>query len=112
LKLSHLILAITVVAVPVAFFAYARPSVITVIADGDLNLYDRATSDPDARRVVVTTKAGEEAIVISCIDLKHYLVPEVALADGRKVYVIDGPFQIRRESPWPYIGRRPIVWGC
>lgn len=109
---SYMIVSAIVVAVLIAAVFYANPSVMTVVADEDVALYDRATSDPDGRRVVLTLKAGQAAVVSSCIDLKHYLVPEIVLDDGRKVYVIDGRFHIQRESPWRHIGRRPIVWGC
>lgn len=91
---------------------YLKPSAITVVADGELNLYDQATLNPVERQVIATLKASKEATVKSCADLKHYLVPEVILADGREAYVIDGPFHLRRERVWPFFDSKPVVWGC
>ena len=107
-----IITAAIAVAACVGVFFYAAPAVITVIADSDLNLYDKASSDPSARKAISTLKAGDTATVNACIDIKHYIVLEIEIADGRKAYVIDGRFHVRRENPWRHSGPGRIIWGC
>ena len=70
----------------------------TLIADTALPVYDVAVADPAGRRVIGTINAGEAVAVTGCVDLKHYLVPEVVLRDGRKGYVIDGRFHFENQS--------------
>jgi hypothetical protein len=75
-----------------------------LIADTSLPVYDVAVADPAGRRVIDTINVGEAVAVTGCVDLKHYLVPEVLLRDGRKGYVIDGRFHFQNQNQSPASG--------
>ena len=55
--------------------------------------------------------AGSRMTVTSCVDVKHYVVPEVRLNDGRVGYVIEGKFNLERKSFAVSFGW-PIVINC
>lgn len=55
--------------------------------------------------------AGSRLAVTSCVDVKHYVVPEVRLNDGRVGYVIEGKFNLERKSFAVSFGW-PIVINC
>lgn len=84
---------------------------VTLIADGPVPVYDRAASDPAQTQVISTLEAGDELVVSGCVDLKHYIVPEVELRDGKKGYVIEGAFHLRR-APLLSSSGGPIAFGC
>ncbi|WP_280154785.1 hypothetical protein [Piscinibacter sp. XHJ-5] len=67
------------------------PSVM-LVADTAVPVYDIASADPAVRRVIDTIDIGQSVVVVGCTDLKHYLVPEVSLRDGRRGHVIEGDF--------------------
>lgn len=68
---------------------------ITVIAKGQVNLYDK----PIDGQVIKILKPGEMAPVVGCEDLKHYIVP-IVLIDGRRAYVHEGDYRLDRKSVW------------
>lgn len=79
------------------------PSTV-VVADTKLAIYDTTGANEAPRRIINEAAAGEELLVLRCIDLKHYLVPEVVLRDGKVGYIVEGAFHLRHKFPWASFG--------
>lgn len=90
---------------------FSSSEAVTLVADGPLKIYDHASADPSQISVIATLETGLEVQVTNCVDLKHYIVPEVVLADGRTGYVIDGRFHLRRE-PSSSLSGKSAPRGC
>jgi hypothetical protein len=80
----------------------------TLIIPKDTPLYDRATTQNDAK-IVGTLRAGVRVRVTECVDLKSYFVYRVQLPDGRSGYVNGGMPTITVE---PFSLGEPIVFNC
>lgn len=88
-----------------AILALQKFAVSTIIvADATLAIYDITGAKETPRRIIGEAAAGEELRVLRCIDLKHYLVPEVALRDSKVGYVLEGAFHLRQKFPWASFG--------
>ena len=72
---------------------------LTLIAKEEVilvsNLAEAVASRP--KRIIATIAPGDEVSIISCKDVKHYIVPKVRLGDGTQGYVANGDFAIKRE---------------
>ena len=84
---------------------------IELIAVDDIDVVEKAVIDPEQTRVIGKLQRGERVSVLSCIDLKHYIAPEIRLTDGRRGYVLVGEFRLKRTPPWSSLDS-PIVFGC
>lgn len=84
---------------------------ITLVAEEEVAVESAPYANVANVNRVATLKPGEEVQVSSCIDVKHYIVPEVVLNDGSKGYVVVGRFHLIRrhvlQSP-----SGPIVMSC
>lgn len=69
------------------------------------------TTDPQSARIIARLAPGASVDVLSCQDLKHYLVPQVRLPDGQTGYIAGGQFELRR-SGISLVGNKPIVFSC
>jgi len=84
---------------------------VSLIADEDISILDSPSIDPLQANKIATLKAGERASVSECRDLKHYIVPEVQLAYGRKGYVVKGKFRLEAGPFWQF-DKGPLVYSC
>jgi hypothetical protein len=110
-KLGKSFLLVVMLGAGLAAIVFATSAAkVTLVADGPLPVYDRTTAVAD-RVLIGTLNAGAEVHVTDCIDLKHYIVPEVLMESGRKGYVIEGMFHLRRESPFS-AAKAPTSWRC
>ena len=69
------------------------------------------TIDPSATKTIEILAKGARVDVLACLDLKHYLVPEVRLQDARIGYVIGGQFELTTKRLSPAFDK-PIVFSC
>jgi hypothetical protein len=102
------LLALTVVG---AGFFLALAERITLVADAAIDVADRAASDPSQVKVIASLQPGEQVPVTSCVDLKHFIAPQIEMTDGTRGYVLVGKFHLRRE-PWWSSSASPIVLSC
>jgi hypothetical protein len=79
---------------------------VTVIANGQVNLYDK----PTGGQVVKILNPGEMTSVVGCEDLKHYIVP-IVLIDGKRAYVHEGSYRLERKAAWE-LNAGPISLTC
>lgn len=56
--------------------------------------------------------AGEQAIVLSCDDLKSYPAVHVRLANGTEGYVIEGGYELIAAPVWDFSTGSPINFFC
>ncbi len=69
------------------------------------------TIDAASAQKLAILESGTRVDVLSCKDLKHYLVPEVRLPDGRVGYVLDGQFELTKKTPSLALDKA-IVFSC
>jgi hypothetical protein len=102
--------AIAVLAFGVMSFAQR----VTLVANALIAVVDRAVADPGQTKVVGTIATGQEVRVLGCVDIKHYLVPQVILDNGARGFVLVGDFQLKRDSPWSLSSLRDasLAYGC
>lgn len=80
---------------------------IMLVADEEINVASSLNGD----RVVGSIHFGQTVQVLSCKDLKHYIVPKVRLPGGGDGYVMDGKFHLIRSSMWQF-KKGPISFSC
>ncbi|MCZ8175125.1 MAG: hypothetical protein O9343_08030 [Burkholderiaceae bacterium] len=90
-----------------AVFALGRS--VELVAITSVPIGAALTIDPASTQTIAVVQQGERVAVLACKDLKHYIVPEVRLQDGRVGYVIGGQFEIVRSAA--SIGK-PLVFSC
>jgi hypothetical protein len=101
----------------VAFVAFGAMSfgqrLLLVATATRIDVVDRPEPDPEKEEVVVgTIERGGEVPVIGCVDVKHYIAPQVRLASGAEGFVVVGEFKLKRQSPWSWSSHAPLVFGC
>jgi hypothetical protein len=96
-----------IVAILGAVFALGRN--VELVATTMVPIGAMPTIDPASTQTIAVVQQGERLQVLACKDLKHYVVPEVRLQDGRLGYVIGGQFEIVRSTP--SLGK-PLVFSC
>ena len=79
-----------------AVFALGRS--VELVAITSVPIGAALTIDPASTQTIAVVQQGERVAVLACKDLKHYIVPEVRLQDGRVGYVIGGQFEIVRSA--------------
>jgi hypothetical protein len=100
-----LLTGLVVVASLLAFLALQRLSPSTVVVvDAKLPIYKNTGEDGAPRQFLRDATPGEELLVLRCVDLKHYLVPEVDLKEGQIGYIVEGRFHLRRKFVWGSFG--------
>ena len=101
-------------ALVIAFGVVSFSERITLVADAPIQVMDRAITDPQQTKAIGSIDQGEEVPVLGCEDLKHYIAPEIKLADGKAGYVLVGQFQLKRHSPWSLSPPKgaPLVFSC
>jgi hypothetical protein len=102
---------LVVVIAAAAVLVFGSAATVTLVADGPIEVLDKASADPSQTQVIGKLAQGEEVAVVSCKDLKHYVAPEVVLRDGRKGFVLVGNFHLLHEPPWSSPGK-PTALGC
>jgi hypothetical protein len=107
---STIVIALLVVLCCVGIYTILGQRV-TLVADEDIFVLDSPSINPLHSNPVYTLKSGEKMSVSACIDLKHYIVPEIILADGRKGYVVKGKFHLD-SGPFWQSGKGPLVYSC
>lgn len=88
MKLGIIVLAVLLVIAAIVFIGSAKR--IILIADDQIDVVDRAVTDPAQTKIIAKLRPGQELPVLSCVDLKHYIVPEIRLGDGKRGYVLVG----------------------
>jgi hypothetical protein len=84
---------------------------VELVATTAIPIGAEATIDPASARAIAVLEKGERVDVLSCTDLKHYMVPEVRLPDGRTGFVLGGNFELVRKSPSLHL-HKPLVFSC
>jgi len=84
----------------------------TLIVDANAPVWANVPWPNTKQQKIAVLPAGIKPVVYSCIDIKHYFVYEIRLADGRIGYVDSGSGrpQVRSALLPPY--SQPIVWNC
>jgi hypothetical protein len=109
MKLGITVLAVLVVIVAIVFIGSGKR--VKLIADDQIDVVDRAVADPSQTKTIAKLQPGQELPVLSCVDLKHYIVPEIGLSDGKRGYVLVGKFHLKREPFWSSLDS-PITFSC
>lgn len=102
---NHIVLLITTMLIYSILVAMAGQR-ISLIAQEDLNLYDK----PINGQVIGKIHQNEKVSVISCEDIKHYIVPVVNFA-GKDAYVLEGKFHLERNRSWDF-GAGSLSFSC
>lgn len=84
---------------------------IELLATTSVPIGAEPTIDPATTQTIATLAKGARVDVLSCRDLKHYLVPEVRLPDGQKGFVMGGQFELTKKIP-SLAFDKPIVFSC
>lgn len=84
---------------------------IELVATARMPIYSDLMPDAESNMEIAVLDVGDRVDVLSCEDIKHYIVPKIRLADGRVGYVIQGQFEFIKTSP-DLISGRPIVFSC
>ena len=79
---------------------------ISLVAQGQVTLYDK----PMGGVAIKKLELGEMAAVVSCEDLKHYIVPVVHV-DGKEGYVVEGKYRLDSKKAWELNGI-PLSFSC
>lgn len=92
------IILIIVILLTVSFsvvFISSCPS-LDIIAQEEINVYedidDALSASPQER--IGKLSEGQRAVVLKCIDVKHYQIYKIRLPDGRKGFVNDGKYSL------------------
>ena len=110
-KLALTLAVTTSVVIVGAIFFGASGRRTTLIANGQIQVVDRAVADPAQVSIIGTIQTGEEVVVTRCVDIKHYIVPEVRMKNGQIGYVVAGDFELIRKAVLP-VSDAPIVFSC
>ena len=77
-----------------------RAATLILRTEGSTPVYatqaDALRSPPAS--VMAQLAGGADVQVTKCIDVKHYFVYQVRLPDGRKGFVLDGKYSLRRDG--------------
>lgn len=82
-----------------------------LLATTSVPLGAEPTTDASTTRAVAVLERGARVDVVSCKDLKHYIVPEVRLPDGQTGFVMGRQFELTKKTPSLMSGK-PIVFSC
>jgi|JI9StandDraft_2_1071091.scaffolds.fasta_scaffold44507_2 hypothetical protein len=84
---------------------------VELLATSSVPIGAEPTIDPASTRTIAVLEKGTRVDVLSCKDLKHYLVPKVRLSDGQVGYVLGGQFELTKTMP-SLAFNKPIVFSC
>jgi hypothetical protein len=92
--------------------AACLPERAVLIVEANTPVHDSVWSANTIQKEIAVLRAGTKTPVYRCIDIKHYFVYEIRLADGRKGYVDSGSGvpEVRSAFLPPY--SHPVVWNC
>lgn len=97
---KYFVSAVLILWIVLSFFYMYSLRALTLLANGTVPVYateDDALKTPSPTAIALLL-AGQSVPVTKCLDVKHYLIYKVQLADGRDGFVLDGKYTLMRDG--------------